>query len=143
MLSARLSPTAIHHLLATRAVTAVIISSRLRRAAEEALLLFPNGEPTPSIYVQSPYESFLSPNKDAISVEGTLSAPEHYFSESDCNVLILHSSGATGLPKPMHSSHKHFLSFAVCHDLSIDEARGLNLSTLPLFHASTLLDVDV
>lgn len=57
--------------------------------------------------------------------------------EHDRKILILHSSGTTGLPKPIYLAHRYMLGYATCHEFPTtdDQAlRGLNLSTLPLFH---------
>ena len=57
--------------------------------------------------------------------------------EDDCNVLILHSSGTTGLPKPIPLAHRYMLGYAACHEFAEEEdesRRGITLSTLPLFH---------
>ncbi|KAL8728551.1 MAG: hypothetical protein Q9181_005308 [Wetmoreana brouardii] len=62
--------------------------------------------------------------------------------EQDQNVTILHSSGTTGLPKAIPLAHRYLLGYAACHEFppSDDEAeRGVNLSTLPLFHGFGIL----
>ena len=49
--------------------------------------------------------------------------------------LYLHSSGTTGLPKPIALAHRYPLTYAACHRLKEHEAEGrLNVSTLPLYH---------
>lgn len=57
--------------------------------------------------------------------------------EDDRNVLILHSSGTTGLPKPIYLAHRYMLGYATCHEFPETDdqtLRGVTLSTLPLFH---------
>lgn len=74
--------------------------------------------------------------------------------EDDRNVLILHSSGTTGmlmrmhkiqlllmtepgLPKAIPLAHRYVLGYAACHSFPPDKdmsVQGVNLSTLPLFH---------
>lgn len=135
LLSARLSPTAIHHLLVKTGARALIVSPRLRHAAKQASSLFSVGETPPSVYSQKSYQLFLLSNGEYIAKGGTVCTAGHYIDESDRNVLILHSSGTTGLPKPIYTSHKYLLCFANCHNFETEgEARNLNLSTLPLFH---------
>lgn len=135
LLSARLSPTAIHHLLGKTGAKAILVSPRLQNTAKEALSLFSIVEDTPTLYTGVTYESFLSAHFENEGNCGSICQPGHYIDENDRNVLILHSSGTTGLPKPIYTSHRHLLCFTVCHDFSsTEEARGLCLSTLPLYH---------
>jgi acyl-coenzyme A synthetase/AMP-(fatty) acid ligase len=62
---------------------------------------------------------------------------EHYHAnEKDRNAIILHSSGTTGLPKAIYQSQEYVLGYAANHCLSPEEAQGVNVSTLPLFHVS-------
>lgn len=49
--------------------------------------------------------------------------------------LILHSSGTTGLPKPIYLTNRYLLQYASCHEFSPQEhIDWSNLSTLPLYH---------
>ncbi|PWN88007.1 acetyl-CoA synthetase-like protein [Acaromyces ingoldii] len=57
---------------------------------------------------------------------------------NDCSVAIFHSSGSTGLPKPIFHCHRYLLGYAANHELSAD-AVGVTLSTLPLYHGFGLL----
>lgn len=44
-----------------------------------------------------------------------------------------------GLPKAIHLSHRYLLGYATCHSFPPNEdeySRGINLSTLPLYHVS-------
>jgi acyl-CoA synthetase (AMP-forming)/AMP-acid ligase II len=137
LLSARLSPTAIHHLLGSTAACAIIISPRLKNTAKEALSLFSTTGPQPAIYAQAAFTSYLDPQADQEHTDGSICKPGYYVRENDRNVLILHSSGTTGLPKPIPQSHKWLLCFATCHEFSSDEETlSLSLSTLPLYHVS-------
>ncbi|KAL6231238.1 hypothetical protein BDW75DRAFT_244087 [Aspergillus navahoensis] len=131
LLSARLSATAIHSLLQHTSAAAIIVSGRLEATAREAVQTRPVG-----VYSPLPFESLLSNNEPS----GAISHPYHYIDESDRNVLILHSSGTTGLPKPIYVSHRHLLSFVNCHRLDLEfEAQGVNVSTLPLYHGFGLV----
>ncbi|KAL5051268.1 hypothetical protein BDW71DRAFT_51303 [Aspergillus fruticulosus] len=131
LLSARLSATAIHSLLQRTSAAAIIVSERLEATATEAAQALPAGVHSPL-----PFEPLLSTNEDS----GSICYPHHYIDESDRDVLILHSSGTTGLPKPIYVSHRHLLSFVNCHRLSLEsEAQGVNVSTLPLYHGFGLV----
>lgn len=137
LLSARLSPAAISHLLLKTAAKAIIVSPRLRATVTEALSLYGLSNNPPALYIQHPYETFLSSENSGILLEDNICGPNHFISEDDRNVLILHSSGTTGLPKPIYTSHRHLLGFTACHDFqNEDEAHSLSLSTLPLYHVS-------
>lgn len=136
LLSIRLSPAAVAHLLTATGAKAVVVSPRIRTKIEESLSTKEqhNGLQV-GIYSQLSNDYLL----DGIDLEtitnALICAPSHYVSEVDRNVLILHSSGTTGLPKPIYTSHKHLLSFTQCCQFaSSEEAQCMNLSTLPLFH---------
>ncbi|KAK2879437.1 putative NRPS-like protein biosynthetic cluster [Arthroderma sp. PD_2] len=158
LLSTRLSPTAVKHLLEKTGCRAVLASPRLRAIANEASELWKaeretqngaaagdgssNGEKDarfPSLYAPASFRGFLEQINPESGPE-TIIDPLHYVSETDRNVLILHSSGTTGLPKPIYTSHRHYLNFALCHELANDEKALLPaLSTSPFFHGFGLL----
>lgn len=99
--------------------------------------VFPISEPQPTVYAQVSFASFLDVEGSQEQVDASICKTGYYAQEKDRNVLILHSSGTTGLPKPIYQSHKWLLSFTTCHEFSGDEeARSLCLSTLPLYHVS-------
>jgi acyl-CoA synthetase (AMP-forming)/AMP-acid ligase II len=55
----------------------------------------------------------------------------------EVGAVILHSSGTTGLPKPIRLTNRYLLGYAACHQLAPDEAEGrINVSTLPLYHVN-------
>ena len=140
LLSARLSPTAISHLLQKTAAGAIIVSPRMRGTAAEALSILESTSSTPRLYLQCPYEIFLNTEDTKSQPKERLPDPKHFVSETDRNVLILHSSGTTGLPKPIYTSHRYSLSFPACHAfVSEEEAQSLTLSTLPLYHVCSFV----
>lgn len=140
LLSARLSPTAISHLLLETAAQAIIVSPRLKGTVTEALSTNGSSNNALALYVQSPYGGFLSSEDIHYLPKERLYVPRHFISEEDRNVLILHSSGTTGLPKPIYTSHRYSLSFSACHAfLSNKEAQSLTVSTLPLYHVSIVI----
>lgn len=140
LLSARLGPSAIRHLLTATGAQAVVCSPRLTRPVESALVST-NGEVVEAaIHRARPFQAYLGESDDgcASPAEGSsICAGGHYVGEKDRNVIILHSSGTTGLPKPIYQPHKYLLSYASCHLRTKKEDVGaLNLSTLPLYHVS-------
>ncbi|KAI0859411.1 hypothetical protein F4860DRAFT_526018 [Xylaria cubensis] len=63
-----------------------------------------------------------------------------YQSNGQRTALILHSSGTTGLPKPIFLPHRYLLGYAACHQFAHDEETNwVNLSTLPMYHGFGLL----
>ncbi|KAL4866181.1 hypothetical protein BDV12DRAFT_210641 [Aspergillus spectabilis] len=141
VLSARLSPTAVRNLLATINAKAVIVSPRLAGTIQEAIA---QGRVTESntncqVYIQEKFQHDLSATELERDVDAAFD-PRHFISESDKNVLILHSSGTTGLPKPIFHPHRYLLGFTQCHQLNeADDVEGAVLSALPLFHGFGLL----
>ena len=141
LLSARLSPTAVHHLLNTTGTSAVLASQRLRGTANEGISILDPTLPRPTIYERKPYELFLRPNESYISRNKSVCSPGYHTNETDTRVIILHSSGTTGLPKPIFQSHEYLLGFAAAHEFSSEEeAQHSNFSTLPLYHVSYISD---
>ena len=147
LLSVRLSASAVRHLIRQTGAKLILVSPRLRPLASEA---FPaageDGDEEAehkdikvSIRLVAEYESFLE--KGAAAGTGRITTytahPNHFVSEEDRQVLILHSSGTSGLPKPIPCSHRYLLGYATCHSFrSNEEAHGLTISTLPIFHVS-------
>lgn len=86
-----------------------------------------------AFYVQEPFEKFLGTEESDSDIG--ICQPHHYIEDTDRNVLILHSSGTTGMPKPISSSHRYLLGFTACHSFADPaHAQGVNVSTLPLYH---------
>ena len=141
LLSIRLSPPAIRHLLEQTHAKTVIVSSRTYSIVQHALS---GSDLLPTSLVEAvPLKQLLSPPEDTASkLKNHLVSTRHLIREDDCNVLVLHSSGTTGLPKAIRLTHRYMLGYAACHDFPANEdesMRGTNLSTLPLFHGFGLL----
>ncbi|KAL4940296.1 hypothetical protein BDV06DRAFT_230437 [Aspergillus oleicola] len=132
LLSARLSATAIQSLLQRTSASAILASSRLEATAREAAQDLP-------VYSPLAFEVLLS-SQQGLPADNSICHSYHYIGESDRDVLILHSSGTTGLPKPIYVSHRHLLSFVNCHQLDTEAgAQEINVSTLPLYHGFGLV----
>lgn len=146
LLSARLSAPAVRHLIRETDAKLILISPRLQALASEA---FPaiendtikNDEEKNNIVIRlvAEYEALLETEvtSNASQLTTCTAHPSHFVSEEDRQVIILHSSGTSGLPKPIPCSHRYFMGYATCHNFNSDkEAQGLTLSTLPFFHVS-------
>ncbi|KIA75341.1 NRPS-like enzyme [Aspergillus ustus] len=134
LISARLSATAVHSLLERTSACAILASRRLEPTAREAAAqAVPVHSPVSfEILLSQDPQTDLDPDPDT-----TICHPHHYIDESDRDVVILHSSGTTGLPKPIYVSHRHLISYVNNHRLDDDNesvAQGPNVSTLPLYH---------
>ncbi|KAL6719407.1 hypothetical protein ACLMJK_003647 [Lecanora helva] len=92
----------------------------------------------PGLYLSQAFEFFISDNRPDPNT--SICHPNHYIADTDRRVLILHSSGSTGMPKPIYSSHRYLLGFTACHNfVDLADAQASNLSTLPLFHGYGLV----
>lgn len=146
LLSARLSVPAVRHLVRETGAKLILVSPRLQPLACEALSAPEDGKQRPNedrtevtIQIVAGNEALLEGEADAGRAATHIAHPNHYISEEDRQVLILHSSGTSGLPKPIPCSHRYFLGYATCHSFSSDEeAHNLTVSTPPLFHVGTI-----
>lgn len=118
---------AVSHLLRDTGASTLIVSSRTRRG------LTPETVTLVTMVDTKPYHHFLE-------LKHPTERRQLIIDEKDRNVLILHSSGTTGLPKPIHLAHRYLLGYASCHAFEeSEEADWRNLSTLPLYHGFGLL----
>ena len=148
LLSARLSAPAVRHLIRETGAKLTLVSPRLQSLASEAFPAVEDGKKEAdeeaneaTIRLVAGYEALLEEGQaaDAGRPAKCTAHPNHFISEEDRQVLILHSSGTSGLPKPIPCPHSYFLGYATCHSFSSDEeAHGLTISTPPFFHVSDM-----
>lgn len=136
VLSPRLPLMAIEALLKAVGAKALITSPRFSiglRAVLDGL-----AAKGTKIVVSRPYDDFISTPAPGVATGSPrrLERPRAL----DDTILVLHSSGSTGLPKPIRLTHRMLLSAASCHEFDSEEqAQGLNLTTLPMFHGFGLV----
>ncbi|KAK8054756.1 hypothetical protein PG994_009823 [Apiospora phragmitis] len=133
VLSPRLPLVAIDGLLKTVSARTMIVSRRFSVGLKSTL----DGLASKGVFVivSKPYEEFSQAGMD----EGNL-PPFQKPQKLDDTILLLHSSGSTGLPKPIPLTHRMLLSAVNCHEFHTEEqAQGLNLTTLPMFHGFGLV----
>jgi len=83
------------------------------------------------------YEDFL--NHDHPSLVPLTVIPSAYVHRErhELGAVIMHSSGTTGLPKPIYHAPSYLLVYAACHNMpEQEEPFAFNVSTLPLYHVS-------
>ncbi|KAH8704314.1 hypothetical protein GQ44DRAFT_692722 [Phaeosphaeriaceae sp. PMI808] len=145
LISARLSPTALYSLLAETQSCAIITSPVLESVVLEALAIYTSESTPPTLYSRVSYLKFM---KGSNTTEGQprVAWQNHYTNDLDRNVLILHSSGTTGMPKAVPQSHRYLLSYAPYSSFEFDsrwsaqdEQKAIAFSTLPLYHCYGLL----
>ncbi|KAL4900540.1 hypothetical protein BDW74DRAFT_188176 [Aspergillus multicolor] len=136
LLSIRLSPAAIVHLLTTTSARAIIVSQRSQTTVSEAIQQLSNeGDQHLQQITSISYKALLEVGKKE---RGNVKQAVH--SLDRFGALILHSSGTTGLPKPISLAHRYVLGYAACHRLRPDQCVDrLTLSTLPMYHGFGLL----
>ncbi|KAG6864883.1 putative NRPS-like protein biosynthetic cluster [Blastosporella zonata] len=135
LLSGRLTPVAIAHLLKETSPSCVLISSHVARSSKEALaLLHSEGSSSVPAFLHAlGYEDLLTPDHERQDIK----IPPVYtaWRRDDLDALVMHSSGTTGLPKPIYHGQTYPLMFATCHRLpEQQEPFGYVASTLPLYH---------
>jgi len=139
LLSSRLSPTAAWHLIQRAGATTALVSERLRPILSEAnAIVTDQGGPDLSMGTQIitavSYKHFMDGAEPALDEEPVRFRPRAA-SADKVPAVILHSSGTSGLPKPINCFQRYFLGFSQCHDFRTPaECQALALSTSPFFH---------
>ncbi|KAI0541768.1 hypothetical protein GGR58DRAFT_456119, partial [Xylaria digitata] len=134
LLSIRLSHVAVSHLLSQVQAREVIVSPGLI----SKLQLVTRDIPDVRFTEAKSFVDYL--NGVAIPKDARISEPSHFCDDFDRNVLILHSSGTTGLPKAIPQPHRYLIGYSTCHlETESEDIEGLNISTLPLYHGFGML----
>lgn len=127
LLSARLGIAAIRHLVDKTGARAILVSQQTLTTATQST----TGTPV-EVLDTLPYVDFLAWPKTPVSHPRLPGVPREHDRPGS---LILHSSGTTGLPKPIPLTHRYLLGYAACHNLRPEDSVGCtNVSTLPLYH---------
>ena len=133
-MSARLSAESVRHLLKETGAQSILLSKRTE------LLLAKDVRDLANVQIAAPYSLFLEPTVFPDSENGMSYQSRMEVDEQDVSVLTLHSSGTTGLPKPIRLTHRYILGYAACHRFPDNQIVDWpNLSTLPLYHGFGLL----
>ncbi|KAL9599306.1 MAG: hypothetical protein Q9219_003933 [cf. Caloplaca sp. 3 TL-2023] len=139
LISKRLNSHAVAHLLSKTGATVIICSSRTEAQVSDALKLLQDETKTPKVMTAVPYLELMTQKVSERCLTYRDSLIKSSVDDTP-NALYLHSSGTTGLPKPIALAHRYLLTYAACHRLKEHEAEGrLNVSTLPLYHGFGLL----
>ncbi|KAF8627100.1 hypothetical protein AX15_004541 [Amanita polypyramis BW_CC] len=135
ILSTRLSVISLAHLLRETRTSTVLTSAQFSRTTGEARVLLLDHARINFINVPTFFDLNQQQGKHA-------EIPPVYsdFGYNDLDAIILHTSGTTGLPKPVYHAQAYILLYAACHRLpSRRESFRCNVSTLPLYHGFGLL----
>ncbi|KAK0615281.1 hypothetical protein B0T17DRAFT_602326 [Bombardia bombarda] len=136
LLSARLGASSIQHLLEKANAGTLLVSQRTQGVVPDIT------QGLVDVKVVEPYHAFLSkgdPDGNG-NLDPLIYTHLPHVDENDCNAIILHSSGTTGLPKPIFMAHRYLLGYASCHQFPAEQSiNWINVSTLPLYHGFGLL----
>ncbi|KAL0568294.1 hypothetical protein V5O48_013694 [Marasmius crinis-equi] len=142
-LSARLTPVAVAHLLKATLASSVLYTtqtSSLVRDLEHGSLearIGPLGDV--HFHLALGYEAFLDAVHPSLSTSH-VPTPYMYTARHELGAVIMHSSGTTGLPKPIYHTRAYVLGYAGCHQIPEPSVPfGYNISTLPLYHGFGLV----
>ena len=137
-LSARLTSISIVHLLKITSPSTVLIDKQVLRLSKETseLIAESSADKKPLFIEALGYEDFLD---DEHPAHASFPVPSAYVYKErhELGAIIMHSSGTTGLPKPVYHSHTNYLIYAACHRMPEQiEPFAYNVSTAPLYHVS-------
>ncbi|KAJ6069443.1 hypothetical protein N7499_011330, partial [Penicillium canescens] len=136
VLSIRLNPVAISHLLGSTSAIAIIVSQRSQGTVDKAFEVLAWEQRKDLHLVQcSPYQQLCR-----LASEVSSGVLERRIPSDKETAIILHSSGTTGVPKPIFLAHRYLLGYAACHRLEPNQCLGKrSVSTLPMYHGFGLL----
>ncbi|KAF8587429.1 L-aminoadipate-semialdehyde dehydrogenase [Ramaria rubella] len=127
LISPNNSPAAIVHLLYQTRAESVITSAPLMNVVDSALDNFPNDSKVPRVIAQ-PSGELYGPTARRNNWNFTWQYPLEFSQEGEQPFVIIHSSGSTGYPKPVHINHRAGVRNYSQH-LSYS-----SFTTLPLYH---------
>ncbi|KAI0437521.1 hypothetical protein F4803DRAFT_565987 [Xylaria telfairii] len=134
LISARLSTPSVLHLLKKADSKAILVSRRTEGSLSEDI------NKLAKVMRVEPYSAFMEHTSRIAETKELLGDQSRHQNNGQRTAIILHSSGTTGLPKPIFLTHRYLLGYAACHQFARDEEPDwVNLSTLPMYHGFGLL----
>ncbi|KFA80971.1 hypothetical protein S40288_00833 [Stachybotrys chartarum IBT 40288] len=134
LISTRMSASNVEHLMSETSARTILVTKRTAPLVAGLI------DSSLDIKTAEPYTTFLAAEGDPQSLDSwprDINGARAQRVERDGNdrSLILHSSGTTGFPKPIHLTKRYLLQYASCHGFAPDEkVDWINLTTLPLYH---------
>ncbi|KAI1762633.1 hypothetical protein GGR53DRAFT_500986 [Hypoxylon sp. FL1150] len=132
LISARLSSPSVLHLLKETKAKRILVSRRTQASLSQDVQDLVN------VQAVEPYYALIK--------SGTIDEADKTWRDgqqgegTEVGSVILHSSGTTGLPKPILLTQRYLLGYAACHQFAPEEyIDWVSLSTLPLYHGFGLL----
>ncbi|KAF9257799.1 acetyl-CoA synthetase-like protein [Marasmius fiardii PR-910] len=137
LLSARLTSVAVAHLFKSTSASSILYSHQVSRTIQH--LESTEGDNT-RFQLAPGYESFLDVSANDDLRKSHIPPLYVHTVRHELGAVIMHSSGTTGLPKPIYHAPAYILGYAACHNLPLPSVPfGYNVSTLPLYHGFGLL----
>ncbi|KAI1773560.1 hypothetical protein F4818DRAFT_452989 [Hypoxylon cercidicola] len=132
LISARLSSPSVLHLLKETKAKTILVSRRTQTSLSQDI------QEAVNVQVVEPYHALIK--SDTIDETDTTWRDGQQGDGTEVGSVILHSSGTTGLPKPILLTQRYLLGYAACHQFAPEEyIDWVSLSTLPLYHGFGLL----